>query len=69
VSHREWPWRLRGRRRAGSVDREFQQTLTEQSEIQGFAGLPAVDIEATVRTLKALHQKLSEPVSNHEGPG
>jgi DNA-binding MarR family transcriptional regulator len=38
------------------------QTLVGQSELQGFAGLPAIDIEATVRTLKALHQKLSGPV-------
>jgi DNA-binding MarR family transcriptional regulator len=38
------------------------KTLIEQSEIQGFAGLPAADIEATIRTLKALHQKLSEHV-------
>jgi DNA-binding MarR family transcriptional regulator len=37
------------------------QTLIEQSEMQGFAGLPAIDIEATVRTLKTMHQKLSEP--------
>jgi DNA-binding MarR family transcriptional regulator len=40
------------------------RTLIEHSENQGFAGLPAADIEATVRTLKALHQKLSEPVPN-----
>jgi DNA-binding MarR family transcriptional regulator len=38
------------------------KTLIEQSEIQGFAGLPAADIEATIRTLKALHQTLSEHV-------
>lgn len=38
------------------------KTLIEQSEIQGFAGIPAADIDATVRTLKALHQKLSEQV-------
>jgi DNA-binding MarR family transcriptional regulator len=38
------------------------KTLVEQSEIQGFAGLPAADIEATVRTLKALHLRLSEQV-------
>jgi DNA-binding MarR family transcriptional regulator len=35
------------------------QTLLGESEVQGFAGLPAADVEATVRTLKALHQKLS----------
>lgn len=39
------------------------QTLVGQSEMQGFAGLPAKDVEATVRTLKALHQKLSGPAS------
>jgi DNA-binding MarR family transcriptional regulator len=38
------------------------QALVGKSEMQGFAGLPATDVEATVRTLKALHQKLSEPV-------
>jgi DNA-binding MarR family transcriptional regulator len=42
------------------------RALIEHSEIQGFAGLPAADIEATVRTLKALHHKLSEPVPNQE---
>ncbi len=39
-------------------------TLIEQSEMQGFAGLPATDIEATVRTLKALHQKLGGSANN-----
>jgi DNA-binding MarR family transcriptional regulator len=42
------------------------RTLIEHSEIQGFAGLPAADIDATVRTLKTLHQKLSEPMPNQE---
>ena len=42
--------------------------LIEQSETQGFAGLPAADIEATVRTLKALHQRLSEQVPPHARP-
>jgi hypothetical protein len=36
------------------------QPLIRQSEIPGFVGLPTTDIDATVRTLKALHQKLSE---------
>jgi DNA-binding MarR family transcriptional regulator len=36
------------------------KTLIERSEIQGFAGVPAADIEATVRTLKALHHTLLE---------
>lgn len=38
------------------------KTLIEESELQGFADLPAADVKATVRTLKALHQKLSEQV-------
>jgi DNA-binding MarR family transcriptional regulator len=42
------------------------KTLIEQSETQGFASLPAADIEATVRTLKALHQRLSEQVPTRE---
>jgi DNA-binding MarR family transcriptional regulator len=38
------------------------KTLIEKSELQGFADLPAADVKATIRTLKALHQKLSEQV-------
>jgi DNA-binding MarR family transcriptional regulator len=38
------------------------KTLLERSEIQGFAGVPDADIEGTIRTLKALHQKLIEPM-------
>lgn len=36
------------------------KTLIEESELQGFADLPAADVKATIRTLKALHQRLSE---------
>lgn len=32
--------------------------LVEQSEITGFGDLPEADLEATVRTLKALHGKI-----------
>jgi DNA-binding MarR family transcriptional regulator len=35
------------------------QTLIGESENEGFAGVPDTDVEATVRTLKTLHQKLS----------
>lgn len=38
------------------------KTLIETSELQGFADLPAADVKATIRTLKALHQKLNEQV-------
>ncbi|HSE29799.1 MAG TPA: MarR family winged helix-turn-helix transcriptional regulator [Candidatus Saccharimonadales bacterium] len=34
--------------------------LIETSEIQGFGDLPTADIEATLRVLKSLHQKLTE---------
>jgi DNA-binding MarR family transcriptional regulator len=34
------------------------KTLLERSEIQGFAGVPAADVEGTIRTLKALHEIL-----------
>ncbi|MFJ4655728.1 MarR family winged helix-turn-helix transcriptional regulator [Nocardia sp. NPDC088792] len=35
------------------------KTLIEDSEITGFRDLPEADVEATVRTLKALHEKLT----------
>jgi DNA-binding MarR family transcriptional regulator len=34
------------------------QTLLGDSESEGFAGVPDADVEATVRTLKTLHEKL-----------
>ncbi|WP_327144640.1 MarR family winged helix-turn-helix transcriptional regulator [Nocardia sp. NBC_01327] len=34
------------------------KTLIEQSEVDGFGDLPEADVEATLRTLKALHAKL-----------
>ncbi|WP_405494182.1 MarR family winged helix-turn-helix transcriptional regulator [Nocardia sp. NBC_00511] len=37
------------------------KTLVENSELTGFGDLPEADVEATLRTLKALHAKLTEP--------
>jgi DNA-binding MarR family transcriptional regulator len=41
------------------------QALLRQTETQGFAEIPDADIEATIRTLKALHHKLH---SDQAGP-
>lgn len=37
------------------------KALIEQSDLQGFGDLPQADIEATIRTLKALYGKLTDP--------
>jgi DNA-binding MarR family transcriptional regulator len=37
------------------------QTLLGQTEADGFADIPDADVEATIRTLKALHHRLHSP--------
>jgi DNA-binding MarR family transcriptional regulator len=39
------------------------KALIENSELTGFGDLPDADIEATLRTLKALHAKLLDPTT------
>ncbi|MEB4210357.1 MarR family winged helix-turn-helix transcriptional regulator [Mycobacterium sp. 94-17] len=45
---------------AGSHLLAKAKTLIDRSQAEGFAGIPSCDVDATLRVLKALHQRLTE---------
>lgn len=45
---------------AGSQLLADAKVLIDQSQAEGFADMPQADVDATIRVLKALHQRLAE---------